>query len=146
TGIGLSLVKDLVTLHGGSIQAQSQEGFGSEFTVSFPAGKEHLPATAIIEDSAAADVVDFADRSRLELAELELEEPSTNSFALAAQKTTDTILVVEDNHDVREYIRSILKDFRVLEAKDGEEGLSKTREHKPSLVISDVMMPGMSGY
>lgn len=146
TGIGLSLVKDLIALHGGSIHVTSEIGFGTEFVTSFPLGTQHLGAGTVLED--AGDWHGSADRANMELAGLANAEPARGADLgnTPGANGRETILVVEDNPDVREYIQSILKDFCVIEAKDGEEGLNMARERMPSLVISDVMMPGMSGY
>ena len=141
TGIGLALTRELVELHGGSIEATSTLGKGTTFTVRIPTGTDHLPA----------DVVMLGDEepARYQPA----KKPPTTSYSdieVVAEQAPDdapTILVVEDHKDVRTYIRDFLSSrYRVFEAENGEEGLLKAREVQPDLIVSDVMMPKMNGF
>ena len=118
TGLGLTIVKELVELHSGSIEVESEIGSGSKFTISLPVIKH------------SEEQVTVKDQERVEVDE-----------------SHELILVVEDNFDVRNYIKENLEDdYRVLEAIDGEDGVQKAIENIPDLIISDVMMPKMDGY
>ena len=128
TGIGLTLVSELVRLHNGTVTVHSAEGSGSTFTVMLP-----------------AESVDMASESR---SSTEVEEKqSFNVPVVTPDNENPVLLIVEDNFDVREYIRSCMEDrFKVVEAGDGVEGLEKAAEHMPDLIISDIMMPRMDGF
>ena len=146
TGIGLALVKELVELHRGTVTVASEIGKGSVFTVSFPLGKEHLSPDEIIdgdkdEDDIAALYGDNGDY-------IEDAVEHTDELTEAHQDEDETlILIVEDNKDLREYIREqIIHKYTILEAKDGAEGFAIAGERIPDLIISDVMMPKMNGY
>jgi signal transduction histidine kinase/ligand-binding sensor domain-containing protein/DNA-binding response OmpR family regulator len=143
-GIGLALARQLVELHSGSISAESPEGEGACFTVALRRGANHFPPGLVEEGPATRDrpsstfvVPAFLD----EPGGLEGdEEPSPEE----ADRTT--VLVVEDNAEIRAYIRRHLEpDYRVVEAADGVQGLAEARRLVPDLVVSDVMMPGLDG-
>ncbi len=129
TGIGLSLVKNLVTLHHGTVTVSSEEGKGTEFVVSLPADEAYPEALHIEEESAEESPVNTAS---------EPETPVGDRKPL--------ILVVEDNEDIREYIKQSFTDlYDVRTAENGKEGLERAFEIMPSLVVSDIMMPEMDG-
>lgn len=142
TGIGLALVKELVQLHQGQIQVESVAGKGTTFVLSLPKGKAHFKK----EDFAAADQphpYPF-DPSGLTTTYTEVSAIDTEEENPDAQST---VLIVEDNADVRAYIRQhLVMSFRILEAVNGQEGIDLALEHQPDLVISDVMMPLKNGY
>jgi diguanylate cyclase (GGDEF)-like protein len=146
TGIGLSLVKELVHLHGGSVEVESAVGLGSRFLIRLPAGLAPAEGTG--------KVADYPDEEPdISFAQLELTgiESTLSPLPVAppqpGQVEKATILVVEDNNDMREYIRKGLEGrYRVVEAADGIEGFARAREQNPQLIISDVMMPRMDGY
>lgn len=131
TGIGLSLTKELVELHSGKISVRSEMGKGSIFIVELPIGKDHLADEELIHENITA----------------EQEEELQDTFDLTTEEnSTPLILIVEDNNDVREYIKTILKkDYRLIEARNGEEGYQNSLAHMPDLIISDVMMPILDG-
>ncbi len=144
TGIGLSLTKELIELHKGQIKVESQEGKGSVFHLSFPLGKEHLKPEEIFEKREVEKEVETISES--------IEENSAtikhfNNFQLSGESEFPTLLVVEDNPDVRNYIINILGNhYKICEAEDGEEGIEKSFKHIPDLIITDVMMPKMDGF
>jgi signal transduction histidine kinase/DNA-binding NarL/FixJ family response regulator len=146
TGIGLALVKDLVSLHHGTITVASEPGKGSEFIVSLPLGKSHLQPEEIVDSELPTE-----QRSELSVAAGQIGVDGKEE-ALHLPKGDDEenkplLLIIEDNTDVRDYVRSYLvPTYSVLEAKDGAEGVDKAKETIPDLIISDVMMPKMDGY
>ena len=142
TGIGLALAKELVELHGGSIEVASEEGFGSTFTVRLLRGRAHLKPEQVVGD-------DTADAWKQAATPAPSIATSHDEAALTVTGEEDitTVLVIEDNADVRAYVRRHLAPrYRVLEAADGETGLALTRRSLPDLVLSDVMMPGLDGH
>lgn len=141
TGIGLALVRELVTLHGGDVHVESELGRGSTFTVRLPKGD---PAG---ETSASGEEVNSAGgRERYRLVPRTAPEPDADDHRPAGGEDRTTILIVEDNADMRAFIRSILAPaYRVLEAADGEAGFQTARTALPDLILADVMMPTMDG-
>lgn len=135
SGIGLSLVRELIHLHGGSITAKSNPGVGTVFTCLLPLNKK-------IDGSRGAKKPGQASSKFVTVSDSPEEVT-----AGAEDITRQVILVVEDQPDVRRYLRDRLTgDYTVLEAKDGAEGLATARDKIPDLVISDVMMPEMDGF
>ncbi len=131
SGIGLSLAKAFVELHGGEITASSEPGAGSVFTVSLPV--RHVEGEAVVP----ASRITQGDVS------LELEE-----IAVPAEVDKDktVVLVIDDNPDIRSLITSILADtYTVISAPDGAKGLKLAARYVPDLIICDVMMPLMDG-
>lgn len=144
TGIGLALARELVSLHGGSIAVESEEGFGSTFTVTLRKGRAHLTPEQIIDDGAAVAVT-----PRTTPLAITAESPASGTPSETSDADVDvtTVLVVDDNAEVRHYVKQHLAPrYRVLEAVNGEQGVETARRMLPDLVLSDVMMPGMDGY
>lgn len=142
TGIGLALARELVVLHGGSIAVESEEGFGSTFTVTLRKGRAHLTPEQIVDDDAAV----VATPRTTPLA-MTAESPASDKPSETSDDDVTTVLVVDDNAEVRHYVKQHLTPhYRVLEAVNGEQGLEAARRMLPDLVLSDVMMPGMDGY
>lgn len=137
TGIGLALTKELVELHKGSISVESQLQVGTEVTVLLPMGKEHLGASQIAADEG------IEGGQSLE----PIDEVLLSDTVVETDLRMPIVLLIEDNEELRDYIRSIFQPtYRVIEAGDGEEGVAVAKEKIPDLVISDVMMPKMDGY
>lgn len=143
TGIGLSLTRELVHLHKGKVELESEENNGAVFKVSLQLGKNHLSEEELVE---------YKSEFSYENPQLETEE----SNSLESTKSNDAedelegfpiILVIEDNEDIRTYVTEILSEnYRVLQADNGSEGLKMALENIPDLIISDIMMPGLDGY
>jgi signal transduction histidine kinase/HPt (histidine-containing phosphotransfer) domain-containing protein len=158
TGIGLALVRELVRQHGGSVQVESAVGRGSCFIVTVPRGRDHLPPERV------------AAASRL------ARTPNTNPYLLEASQWSErrrgvsqpvdaaaawpvaalppepdglagaTVLVADDNPDMREYLVRLLSPIWTVEAvEDGQAALEAVRRRPPDLVLSDIMMPRMDG-
>jgi signal transduction histidine kinase/ligand-binding sensor domain-containing protein/CheY-like chemotaxis protein len=145
TGIGLSLTKELVELHKGKIEVESEYGRGTTFTVLLPLGKGHLEPEEIVEKELSEEVKVAAEEAELIPETERKKEKLEIDVLLATDKKL--LLIVEDNPDVRSYIISHLEEeYRILEAANGEEGLREALEHFPELIISDVMMPKMDGF
>lgn len=137
TGIGLSLVKELVELHKAAIKVDSKVGEGSCFTIEFLKGNEHYGTDVewIVSDD--VEVKDATNRSDLELNE---EETITN------EHERKVLLLVEDNLELRFFLRSIFaSQYDVMEATNGVEGLEKAKKFIPDVIISDIMMPEKDG-
>jgi signal transduction histidine kinase len=152
-GIGLPLVAELCKLHGGSIQVESRLGEGSLFRVTLPTGRDHLPAERVVEEPLPA--IERSVSLRLVESVVAAVQPRRTAGAPEAPEPgpadasgpRDRILVVEDNADLREYLRSLLEPrFAVELAVDGLDGLERARQSPPSLVLTDVMMPKLDGF
>ena len=160
TGIGLALAREIVELHGGRIRAENDHG--ARFTVELVKDKEHFRAEVLDRRSHRRDVLsgaragdrglmDFAAQmqAREEFRLLDIHE-ATERRALARDPEEDsrrhTCLVVEDTPDVIRLVGMALQqDFKMLSAPDGAQGLEMARNELPSLIVTDLMMPGMDG-
>lgn len=139
TGIGLSLSKGFVELHSGAISVESQPGKGASFNVLLPRGKKHLRNNEIV-----LDFRDGEDHSHY-LLPFDTDEPD-DTVPTETNSERHTVLIVEDNVEVRNYIKTHLNDtFNLIVAENGNEGFSKAVAEIPDLIISDVMMPGING-
>ncbi len=139
TGIGLSLSKGIVELHSGFIRAASVPGKGACFKVFLPRGRKHLREQEIAPLPGKGE--DYAGY-------LLPDDPEGGEEIVTVNTLSEkqTVLLVEDHAEVRNYLKTHLKDaFNVVEAVNGEEGFLKAVSEMPDLVISDVMMPVMSG-
>ena len=147
SGIGLSLAHELVHLHGGTITVESEPGKGSCFTVQIPLGKSHLPVTQVSDMEKKVDT-SFLQGAFLKEAEGLLDNTIDDETEETIQRTgaLDTILVVDDNADMRQYLARLLEPhYIVTTAVNGADALSKIQLRHPSLILSDIMMPVMDG-
>jgi len=152
TGIGLALTHDLVTIYRGDINVESSPDLGATFTVNLPIDKasfreqEFAQGQPVINDfklqliAIEDHAYDPIEGDSLEIADELLAEAVETDNRL-------TLLIVDDNPDIRKYlIDQFGEEFRIIEARDGKDGLEKALKHLPKLVITDVMMPRMNGY
>ncbi|MBK9099542.1 MAG: response regulator [bacterium] len=146
TGIGLALTKELVELHKGKIDVQSEEGKGATFIVKIPLGKEHLKPEEISEVDQEQEYEKEEER-RNYYEETENKSEQRIDIEFLGKEELQLLLIVDDNSDVRNYIKENLNnEYRVLEAVDGEDGWNKSIEQIPDLIVSDVMMPKIDGF
>ena len=142
TGIGLNLCKGIVELHSGNVWAESETGKGSTFKILLPLGNSHFSASELsnlktVEHDRSV-IIDLPDNP------VPIENVSTEKRL--KKKNNFTVLVVEDNEDVRAYVKSLLIDeYNIIEAEDCLIGCKLAVEFVPDLIISDIMTPNMSG-
>jgi signal transduction histidine kinase/response regulator RpfG family c-di-GMP phosphodiesterase len=151
SGLGLALVKELVELHGGQISVESVYGEGTTFSVWLHFGSTHLPAERVLEIPAEF----HSSKAAVELADVEADlsedEAENNNFEalepINSETVAGTVLVVDDNPDLRFYVSGILRDsgFAVLLARNGQEGFAVAKSRRPDLILTDLMMPVVSG-
>ena len=139
TGIGLSLVKEIIKRHSGSIFVESQPGKGTAFMVMLPFGKKHFPPTDTILDQPAPAI------------------PSVRPLSVTAEAAPSTaeenrglrafkLLIIEDNEDVLQYLHKLFSlDMQVHLARNGQQGWELVNQVKPDLVLSDIMMTPVNG-
>jgi PAS domain S-box-containing protein len=153
SGIGLALVRELVALHGGRIEAASAVGRGTTFTVTVPHGKAHLPAELVQDDAAAAvppeRAAAFVEEALGWLPEAQARRGRASANADAAPRTTSPrVLLADDNADMRDYVARLLEaaGYDVHAVGDGDAALAAVRERPPEIVLTDVMMPKLDGF
>jgi signal transduction histidine kinase/FixJ family two-component response regulator len=143
TGIGLAFVQELVKLHGGQVRVESTVGKGSAFTVAIPLGTAHLPAERIHAARSLASTGIGADVYAEEALRWLPDERETAE----PEGTRDSIVVADDNADMRQYLRHLLGSrYEVHAVPDGVEALRATRLLRPALLLADVMMPQLDGF
>lgn len=144
TGIGLALVKSFVELHHGEVRVESELGKGTCFIVLLPRQQEGFveePQPAAADKSSS-----FSDDGSLQYIDDGERHGGKLQQIISEHDEKPTILIIDDNNDIRQYERTLLQDYYfVLEASDGREGLEIARKEVPDLVICDVMMPVMDG-
>ncbi|MEQ9298480.1 MAG: response regulator [Cyclobacteriaceae bacterium] len=134
-GIGLSIVKDIINLHHGTISVESEEGHGSCFSIELRPGREHFEEQDLIDQFENSDALTGYEA----IEALQVGEPSD-------KKRKEQIMIVEDNVDIRRFMRDVLSStFEVTVAADGLEAYDLIQQSLPDLILSDVMMPGMDG-
>ena len=150
TGLGLALVKELVELHHGQISVDSTYKKGTTFTIWLHFGTTHLPPEQVLAVPAELQL----GRAAVELADVEMDlsdiqangaQDEPQSLILGSQYPT--VLIVDDNPDLRRYVSHIISDsgFNVLLSKNALEGFEVAKSHRPDLIVTDLMMPQVSG-
>lgn len=139
SGIGLALVKAFVEMHHGTIHVDTTEGQGTCFTIEMPACQKGALAPDTTRSAALANLKEgavlAADQETLQ---------TTDSATSPEDK--ETVLVIDDNQDIRDYVRSVLQDeYNIIEAANGQEGIRMAMKYVPDVIICDVMMPVMDG-
>ncbi|MCP4154923.1 MAG: response regulator [bacterium] len=153
TGIGLALTRELVELHHGQIRVESDcppgESGGTCFFISLPMGNVHLAPGEVAETAASQPYrpsYDAYEDHRIEKDDRP-DEKDTDTTGVAEDVKKHIVLVVDDNPDVRSYIKNALEgEFNIIEAADGTGGIEEARRTVPDLIISDIMMPKTDGY
>ncbi|RYZ43604.1 MAG: response regulator [Myxococcaceae bacterium] len=146
TGIGLALVQELVKLHGGTVTVRSAPGTGSTFTVSLPTGSGHLPAARVDPDGTRATPSGGPQAFLAEVSQWNAAGTAAPPAPATPAPTKARILLADDNADMRDYLTRLLAPrWSVETATHGLQALDAARTNPPDLILSDVMMPGMSG-
>jgi signal transduction histidine kinase/ligand-binding sensor domain-containing protein/DNA-binding response OmpR family regulator len=152
SGIGLTLVKELVELHCGTIEVTSRPYAGTTFTIFIPLGKAHfepeqLMASVTVSRTVKQPLLLHDDYARTGESETESSELLNEDSTAESTAVQPLLLIVEDHIDFRSYLyQNLQNNYRLIEAADGKSGWEKAVERTPDLVISDVMMPHMDGY
>ena len=135
SGIGLAVTKAFVELHGGTIGVESTEGEGTVFTVTIPRRHVNVAGESLPQQSAVQLSSEVPD----ELEVIDTDMPDVDSHAT-------TVLVIDDNEDIRILLKTLLSDtYTVITATGGEQGIRLASKYIPDLIICDVMMPGIDG-
>jgi PAS domain S-box-containing protein len=162
SGIGLALVQELVRLHNGNVRVESEVDRGTRFVVSLPLGNTDLPADRI-RASRTLTPTAVAAESYVEEAERWLPSgpaasagkpisPERQSMLEApeaglSEAERDLVVLADDNADMLDYVTHLLEqEYRVHAVRDGVNAVEATRQLRPALVLSDVMMPGLDGF
>lgn len=143
SGIGLSLVKEYIDLHKGSIEVESQKERGTKFTVYLPLGKSHIPKEQITNSETDND-----SPKNLLISKFNLQEDVEPSLPknLSSTEHDKSILIIDDNKDMLTYLATNLSDqYNLMLANSAKEGMKQALRNQPHLIISDIMMPDIDG-
>ncbi|MBB3700742.1 response regulator [Flammeovirga yaeyamensis] len=139
TGLGLAISKNIIELHQGELQVESEEGKGSCFTILLQKGNDHFEMEDLDRETPTQLYPMVADYT-------EEKKHGINVDQIVKVKEKQTLLVVEDNIEVRNFIvELLLSEYNIIEAENGEKGIEAVKENAIDLIISDVMMPEMDG-
>ena len=145
TGIGLFFTKELVFLHKGEIEVFNNANGGASFRIMIPVNRSVYSHDEVDESHAVKGVLDVTSINDIET--IISTNPTTETIHKHVANYMETILVIEDNDELRKYLCSELsKKYRVLESGDGETGLELAIEHLPELILCDVVIPNINGY
>jgi CheY-like chemotaxis protein len=156
TGIGLALVKELLELHRGSVRVESSVGEGSTFTARVPLGFNHLPHDRIDSTRSQVSTATRADAFVSEALRWLPDNTPTGEVGIPCEALPTTrstaeepgsVLIVDDNADMRDYLCRILAGtYKIVACSDGEQALLAARRSRPDVVITDIMMPRLDGF
>ena len=150
TGIGLALAKELVLLHGGAIEVESELGAGATFIVTLRKGTAHFKREDLRGEGLGEAVETASQSPMLEVIGADVNPVRANDQPSTPVSTPDDaplVLIVDDNLDIRSYIAGCLHGrYRVATATDGEDGLEQARALNPNLILADLMMPRLDGF
>jgi len=147
TGIGLALVKELVELHAGEVSVESiceqqndEVPSGTSFCVTLPLGRAHLSDNEIVQNVTLEKQL---PNTTIPLSAYELHSPNV---LVSSKESQATVLIVDDNDDMRRYIQNLLEDdYHVLTAQDGLLAEEAMKKQAPDLIVTDLMMPNRNG-
>ncbi|NDW12045.1 response regulator [Bacteroides sp. 214] len=149
TGIGLSLAKELVEMHRGTISLESESDKGSTFIIALKKGKKHFDEKTIFVEVEETSIYTYNTDIASLLTSQKENDSITNQHKEETSETAEekkTILIVEDNQELRSFLHTFFAtDFHVIEAGNGMEGMNQASEQIPDIIISDVMMPEKDG-
>ncbi|MCD7898854.1 MAG: response regulator [Bacteroides sp.] len=147
TGIGLHLSRSLVELHHGTIKVENRkEQSGSRFIIRLPLGNTHLRSDELENPDAFTEII-YPSEKEKEIITIESDDQENMpSLPKKRIKTSYRILIVEDDDEIRQYIKNEFRlEFHISECTNGKEALELIFREKPDLIISDIMMPEMDG-
>jgi signal transduction histidine kinase/DNA-binding response OmpR family regulator len=143
SGLGLALSKELITLHKGSIDVESKIRQGTTFTIHLPLGKEHLKPEELIDATNTPAVL--YENEKVYTTDL-LREPSQKEPERLKVEKEYTVLLIEDNDDLRGFLKQLLESrYEIAEATDGQSGLQQAFDVVPDLIVTDIVIPGKDG-
>jgi signal transduction histidine kinase len=143
TGLGLAIARDFVRLHEGTVRAEEAPGGGARFVVDLPL---RAPEGTVVRPEPAVGRETLAAEASVAAEELRAQAPREPAPIALAPANAPSVLVVEDTPDLRHFVaRTLGQEFRVELAQDGEEGLRKAEALRPDVLVTDIMMPRMSG-
>ena len=142
SGLGLSLSKELINLHRGTITVKSEKGKGTDFEIKLPIGKSHLQPDEILSEKLSL-INTYED---IKIYTTDMEPVVLQKEITDVSNRENSILIIEDNSDLRAFLKKRLGDnYEIREAENGETGISYAFDIVPDLIISDILLPGQNG-
>ncbi len=148
TGLGLALSKGFIKLHHGKIKAESEPGKRTSFFIRLQMGKLHLKTDEMVGSESSQPANRHNEKTISDEIHFnpEFSEITETETAISVSGEKPLVLIVEDQKDVREYIKDSLgSGYTIIEAENGKQGLQQVEEEEPDIIISDIMMPEMDG-